>query len=128
MNLSQQQREQLAANSEAQQLPIESLANGPAAAAILAAGAGCTFMGILGLAANASKFIAKWLTFYPPTGPLSGVSSVAILLWLVTWLTLAKRWEAKTVAMGKVNAAAFVLLALGILLMFPPFADFLRGK
>jgi len=104
------------------------LPNGPAAAAILSAGAGCAFIGIIALTADASRPVAKLLTFYLPTGPLSGVSSVAILLWLGMWLLLAKRWRVKNLALGKVNAAAFLLLALGILLTFPPFADFLQGK
>ena len=104
------------------------LPNGPAAAAILSAGAGCTLIGLIALAADASRPIAKLLTFYLPTGPLSGVSSLAILLWLGMWMILAKRWRVKNVALGKVNAAAFLLLALGILLTFPPFADFLQVK
>lgn len=104
------------------------LPNGPAAAAILSAGAGCTFIGIIALIADATRPIAKLLTFYSPTGALSGVSSVAILLWLGMCLFLAKRWRVKNVALDKVNAAAFVLLALRILLTFPPFADFLQGK
>jgi hypothetical protein len=104
------------------------LPNGPAGAAILAAGAGSAALGILSLAAEASKGLARLLTFYPPTGPLSGVSSVAILLWLATWFILAKRWRVRTVAIAKVNAAALVLLALGILLTLPPFADLLQRK
>ena len=102
--------------------------NGPAAAAILSAGAGCLALGILAVVADASKPMARLLTFYRPTGPLSGVSSLAILLWLVTWFILARRWRTKTVAIAKVNAVAFLLLALGVLLTFPPFADFLQGK
>jgi hypothetical protein len=106
----------------------EPLANGPAGAAILSAGVGCSVLGILAVAGDASKAVAKLLTFYLPTGPLSGVSSLAILLWLVTWFILARRWRTKTVAIAKINATAFLLLALGILLTFPPFADFLQGK
>jgi hypothetical protein len=94
----------------------------------LSAAAGCAFVGILSVVAGASKPIAKVLTFYLPTGSLSGVSSVAILLWLATWVILAKRWRIRTVAIGKVNAMAFLLLALGILLTFPPFAEFLHGN
>jgi hypothetical protein len=104
------------------------LPNGPAGAAILSAGAGCAALGIFAVAADASKTIAKLLMFYLPTGPLSGVSSVAILLWLGTWYILARLWRTKTVAIAKVNATALLLLALGILLTFPPFADFLQGK
>ncbi len=105
-----------------------SLPNGPAAAAILSTGAGCAFLGIIGFVADASKSIANCLTFYRPTGPLSGVTTVAILMWLVTWLALAKHWRAKTVSLSRINATAYLLLALGILLTFPPFADFLQGK
>jgi hypothetical protein len=94
----------------------------------LSAGAGCLALGILAVVADASKPMARLLTFYRPTGPLSGVSSLAILLWLVTWFILARRWRTKTVAIAKVNAVAFLLLALGVLLTFPPFADFLQGK
>ena len=104
------------------------LANGPAAAAILSAGIGCAVLGILAVAGDASKAIAKLLTFYLPTGPLSGVTSMAIIVWLATWFTLAWRWRTKTVAIGKVNLSAFLLLVLGILLTFPPFADLIQGK
>lgn len=104
------------------------LPNGPAAAAILAAGIGSAALGILSLAGDASKLVAKLLTFYRPTGPLSGVTSMAILLWLAVWFILAARWRTRAVAMGKINAVAFALLALGILLTFPPLVDLLQGK
>jgi hypothetical protein len=104
------------------------LANGPAGAAILSAGVGCAVLGILAVAGDASKAIAKLLTFYLPTGPLSGVTTMAIIVWLATWFILAWRWRTKTVAIGKVNVTAFLLLVLGILLTFPPFADLIQGK
>jgi hypothetical protein len=102
--------------------------NGPAAAAILSAGAGCCILAVLAVVADCSRLIAHWLTFYTPTGPLSGVSSTAIILWLITWLILARSWRTSTVAIAKINAVALFLLALGLLLTFPPFADRLLGK
>ncbi|MGO8814020.1 MAG: hypothetical protein ACLQVG_05045 [Terriglobia bacterium] len=123
MSPSQPQRAERITIPEEARLP-----NGPAAAAILSAGIGCAGLGILAVIADASKPIARGLTFYLPTGPLSGVSSVAILLWLAAWFILARRWRAKSVAIAKVNATAFLLLVLGILLTFPPFADLLQGK
>ena len=102
--------------------------NGPAGAAILAAGVGCCMLGVLACTADISKSFAKLLTFYTPTGPLSGVTSSAILLWLATWFILAKRWHAKTVPLGKINVVAFALLGLGFLLTFPPFMDCLPGR
>jgi hypothetical protein len=105
-----------------------SMTNGGAAAAIVAAGVGCFAVGMLALAGDGAKTVAKLLTFYKPTGPLSGVSTVAIVVWLVTWLLLARWWSGKTVSMAKVNVAAFVFLAVGLLLTFPPFEDLLLGK
>jgi len=106
----------------------DTLPNGPAGAAILSAGIGCCVLGILAVLADASKSVAGFLTWYRPTGPLSGVTSAAILIWLASWFLLARRWRTKTIAIGKINATAFLLLALGILLTFPPFADLLQGK
>ncbi len=104
------------------------LANGPACAAIVAAGAGCFAMGVLAVAGDASKRVAGLLNFYTPSGPLSGVSTMAVMVWLAVWMVLARLWHGKTVAMGRANAAAFLLLAVGLLLTFPPVGDLLIGK
>jgi len=104
------------------------LPNGPAAAAILAAGIGCGALGILAFAGDASDTIGKALNFYSPTGTLSGVTTLAIVIWLAAWLTLHFAWRWRDVAMGAVNLAAFALLAVGFVLTFPPFMDWLQGK
>lgn len=108
--------------------PREQIANGPAGAAILSAGIGCFAIGALAVIGDGSKAVAKFFTFYRPTGPLSGVSSLGIVLWLVVWFALARRWRSKTVAIERVNLAAFAFLALGLLLTFPPFGNLLLGK
>jgi len=102
--------------------------NGPGAAAILGAGIGSAALGILALAGDASSAIGKALVFYNPTGALSGVTTLAILVWLGSWFLLNRRWQASTVPMAKVNALSFGLLAVGFLLTFPPFMDLLQGK
>jgi hypothetical protein len=107
---------------------VDRLPNGPAAAAILSAGIGCCALGILAVIGDGSAAAARLLTFYLPTGPLSGVTTTAILVWLLSWLILARRWRSKTVAIAKVNTMAFLLLGLSLLLTFPPFADLLLGK
>jgi hypothetical protein len=106
----------------------DTIPNGPGAAAILAAGIGCAAVGILALAGDASETIGKLLNFYNPAGPLSGVTTLAIIIWLVAWYVLNRLWQAKTVPMVRINVAAFVLLAVGFLLTFPPFMDLLQGK
>lgn len=104
------------------------LPSGPGAAAILAAGIGSAALGILALAGDASKAINTMLAFYKPAGALSGVTTLAIIVWLVSWLGLGALWDNKNVSLLKVNVAAFLLLAVGFLLTFPPFMDLLQGK
>ena len=61
-------------------------------------------------------------------GTLSGVTTLGIIVWLVSWFALNRLWRTQTVAMVKINLAAYVLLAVGFLLTFPPFMDLLQGK
>ena len=108
-------------------LPSE-IPNGLGAAAILATGIGSATLGILALAGDASSAIKNALNFYQPTGALSGVTTLAIVVWLASWFVLNRRWQAKTVELGTINAISFGLLAVGFLLTFPPFMDLLQGK
>ena len=101
------------------------LTNGSGAAAILAAGVGSFALAILAVAGDKSAAVKSSLAFYKPTGPLSGVTTTAILIWLVTWLLLHWSWRRKTVAMGRINIVALVLLGLSLLLTFPPIVDLL---
>jgi hypothetical protein len=100
-----------------------SLTNGSGAAAILSAGIGSFTLAVLALAADKSAFIKTVLVFYKPTGALSGVTTVAILIWLFIWAILEMRWQKATVALAPINIVAFTLLVLSFLLTFPPVAD-----
>ena len=101
------------------------LTNGSGAAAILSAGVGVFALAVLAIAGDKSTHIASSLTFYKLTGPLSGVTTTAILVWLFTFGVLGWRWRNKTVPAGRINAAALILLGLSFLLTFPPIADLL---
>ena len=107
---------------------VDTIPNGPGAAAILAAGIGCAAVGILAFAGDASDAIGKLLNFYNPTGALSGVTTLAIIVWLASWFALNRLWRTERVPMAKINVAAFALLAVGFLLTFPPVMDLLQGK
>jgi hypothetical protein len=102
--------------------------NGAAAAAILSAAAGCCCVGVFGLLGDAFPALARFFNFYKPTGPLSGVTTSAIVIWLILWLTLSRSWGKKSLPMRKINGAAFLLLGVGLLLSFPPIGDLLQGK
>lgn len=112
--------------------PIENapgdLPNGPAAAAILAAGVGSSALGIFALAGDAWPKVKAALSWWRPTGPLSGVAAATCLVWLAAWWVLARLWRGRNVNLAAVNVTAFALLAGGVLLTFPPFMDLLQGK
>ncbi len=110
------------------QSDFDTIPNGPAAAAILAAGIGSFALGLFATLGDAFPAIGNFFNFYNPTGPLSGVTTSAIVVWLVAWLVLGKSWAARTVSMAAVNIIAFLGLLLGVLLTFPPFMDLLQGK
>jgi len=99
--------------------------NGSGAAALLAAGIGCFALAILAVAADKFALIKKTLDFYNPTGPLSGVTTTAIGVWLLSWAILEWRWKNRTVAAPAICAVAFALLILSLILTFPPAADLL---
>jgi hypothetical protein len=102
---------------------VHALMNGSGAAAVLAAGIGSFALALLAVAGDKSVAIKNSLVFYKPTGVLSGVTTVAILIWIFTWGILEWRWRKRTVAAGRIIAVALSLLGVAILLTFPPIAD-----
>jgi len=97
--------------------------NGPGAAAVLATGIGSFLVALFAVVADKSAAIKSLMIFYRPTGPLSGVTTCAIVVWLLAWLILHLQWKNRNLAMGRVSTIAFILLGLGFLLTIPPLAD-----
>jgi hypothetical protein len=99
------------------------LPNGSGAAAVLSAGIGSFMLAFFAIAADKSALLKNLFIFYRPTGPLSGVTTSAILVWLIAWGILEGRWRKRNVALARINAVALVLLGLSLLLTFPPVAE-----
>jgi lysylphosphatidylglycerol synthetase-like protein (DUF2156 family) len=97
--------------------------NGPVAAAFLAAGIGSFTLGLLTTGAAASAGLANALRWSTPVGPLSGKSTGAVIVWLIVWAVLAPRWRGKEVALESIYRWTLILVALGLLLTFPPFFE-----
>ncbi|HEU4634630.1 MAG TPA: hypothetical protein VFS41_00520 [Edaphobacter sp.] len=100
----------------------ESLPNGPGAAAVLSMGVGSLSMAVLAIAADHSPAFKKMMIFYTPTGPLSGVTTTAIVVWMVCWIVLDVAWKRQNVSGSMVHVGLY-LLAIGFILMFPPVGD-----
>lgn len=103
---------------------MASRTNGSGAAAILSAVIGSFALALVALVGDKSVAVKNSLIVYKPTGPLSGITDVAILIWLVLWVVLEMRWNKKSTALGPICVTSFVLLGLSFLLTFPPIVDF----
>ncbi|MHB8600624.1 MAG: hypothetical protein ACYDER_27935 [Ktedonobacteraceae bacterium] len=97
------------------------LPNGEAAAAFVAAGIGCLMMGILTVLESAFGFLQSVLRFYPPAGSITGISTLMVVAWLVSWFILYRLWRSKQVNFTLMFAIALVCILLGIVGIFPPF-------
>jgi len=104
---------------------VPAVPNGSAAAAILSAGIGSFAVALLAIVANQSATAKNLLSTYKPTGALSGVTTLAILFWIVAWAVLEWRWRGRNLSLKRINVIAFTLLALSLLATFPPLGDLL---
>jgi len=102
--------------------------NGAAAATLLSVGLGGLVLGALALAGDAIPAVAKALNIWNPTGPLSGVTLAAIVVWLAAWLVLSRLWSTRTLDMRLIGGVSAAMIVAGLLLTFPPFMDLLQGK
>jgi len=101
----------------------KAMTNGSGAAAILAAGFASFVLAVLAIAADKSTTIKTLMNFYRPTGPLSGVTTSAILAWIILWIVLERSWRNRSLPMTRINRIALALFVLGLLLTCPPIAD-----
>jgi hypothetical protein len=100
------------------QIRSSQIANGAALAAFLAAGIGAFAMGLVVILNEAGVFAAP--AIYGPAGGVSGRTTMAVAIWLIAWLILHRRWRYTDKATIPHVTLTLVLIALGILLCFPP--------
>jgi glucan phosphoethanolaminetransferase (alkaline phosphatase superfamily) len=103
--------------------PKPGLPSGLGAAALLSAGIGSFALAVIAIASDRIAGFRALMTLYTPTGSLSGVTTMALVLWLIVWGLLHLRWRKRDVNLPLVSAAAIVLLVVAFFLMFPPIAD-----
>jgi hypothetical protein len=104
------------------------ISNGAGAAALLASGVGIAFLGAFALCGGVCGNIAHFFNFYAPTGPLSGVTTSAIAIWLAVWFGLRRHWSGRSVRIAPVILATSTGFIVGLLLTFPPIMDAIQGK
>jgi hypothetical protein len=101
--------------------PEPGLPNGPAAAAVLAAGIGSALYGLIVLLAEANTAIHDLMIINKDVGPLSGKTTFGMMAWLVVWGALHRVWRNRNVTFARVFTITLALLGAALLLTFPPF-------
>lgn len=96
----------------------EEIANGAALASFLAAEIGAFAVGFFVIINEVGLFSAPAL--YGPAGGVSGRTTFAAVTWLIGWAVLHRRWKDRQLESNRVYTATLVLIALGIVLSFPP--------
>ena len=97
--------------------------NGPAMAALVAAGIGSAALGLLVVLSEAVPAVKTFMDFYSPVGPLAGKSTYAVVAYLVSWGILAALWKGKEISFPIAYIATLVLIALGLIGSFPLFFE-----
>jgi hypothetical protein len=95
--------------------------DGPVAAVMLATGIGTLVLGILTLLSEASEGVHEFLEFVERVGPLSGKTILASAAFFVSWGGLHMALRDREVDLRPVLMATVVLVAIALLLTFPPF-------
>jgi hypothetical protein len=95
--------------------------NGPVVAVMLAAGIGTLVLGILTTLGEASTGIAEFLELSERVGPLSGKTIFAVIAFVVSWGGLHMALRNREVEWRPVTIALIALVAIGLILTFPPF-------
>lgn len=92
--------------------------NGTAMAAFTAAGFGAFAMGLV-VALNEAGVLSP-PALYGPAGGVSGRTTLAVVLWLVAWALLHRRWRSRQLDSRRIWALMLFLIAVGIAGTFPP--------
>ncbi|MDN0199104.1 hypothetical protein [Streptomyces sp. S.PNR 29] len=104
-----------------EEFPLSEKAEGPISAAIIAAGVGCTALGLLTTLTEADTTVRDGLEWSDSVGPLSGKTILAVVVWLLAWAVLHVALRNKPFETVRALVISLVLIALGVLGTFPTF-------
>jgi hypothetical protein len=100
--------------------------DGPAGAAMVAAGTGIFALGLFTTLAEASAAFKAFLERFDVVdgvGPLAGKTTLAVIVWAVVWAVLAIVWRDRDADLRRLFAIGVVLGILGAIGTFPPFFE-----
>jgi hypothetical protein len=92
---------------------------------LVSAGAGCFSIGLFYLLGDKSVACNRLLSIYPASGALSGILVLGLVVWILCWAILARRWSSRPPNVTTAVRMAILLLLGSLLLTFPPFVRLL---
>ncbi len=111
---------------ELAELNLEDKPDGPAAAAMVAAGVGIFVLGFLTTLAVISSGVKDFLADFQGSrgvGPLAGKTTLAMVAWLASWGGLHLKWRGKDIDLRWAFKLGVILGILGAIGTFPPFFE-----
>lgn len=111
---------------ELAELRLADRADGPAAAAMVAAGIGVFALGLFTTLAEIFEGFKSFLERFDVVdgvGPLAGKTTLAVLVWALAWAVLAVVWRGKDSNLRRMFTIGLVLGILGAIGTFPPFFE-----
>lgn len=101
--------------------------NGPVAAVMLAAGIGAVVLGLFTVLSEASEGIHDFLEWSERVGPLSGKTCLAAIAFLGSWGGLHAALRHREIEWRPLIATTIVLIAIALVLTFPPFFQLFKS-
>ena len=98
--------------------PGNDFQNGPALAALLAAGIGALALGLVVLLNEMGVLTVPAL--YAPAGGVSGRTTLGVVAWLIAWGVLHARWKARDVDAARVGVLTLLLVLASVVATYPP--------
>lgn len=92
--------------------------NGAAMAAFVGAGIGSFAMGLIMILSETGVLSVP--TLYEPAGGVTGRTTLAVVVWLIAWAVLHRRWRGREVEPRTLSWVIAILIGLGVVGTFPP--------
>jgi hypothetical protein len=108
---------------QAAELEVVEKVNGPAAAALIAAGIGAFVLGLFTTWNEASTGMHDFLEMDKDVGPLSGKTIMAVVAYVVSWGILAPLMWKRALPWNTILIITAVLIAAGFIGTFPKFFE-----
>lgn len=96
---------------------VQRVSNGAGMAAFLSAGIGAFAVGLVVLLNQTGVVTVP--SVYAPAGGVSGRTTVAAAIWLLTWLLLHYRWRGREISASRIELWTLILIGLGIAATLP---------